>query len=98
MLDNEVELLGFESKLDYKSNAYNKIRYLWAHRISFGGALLFLCRYFPFLSAVQLYRKWSSVVCTDILKQVLVFASPTDLHQSVRVISIELLSKMLKDI
>jgi len=44
----------------------HEIRYLWNRRISFGGALLFLCRYLPFTSLVQIYF----------------FASATDLHQS----------------
>jgi len=33
----------------------NEIRYLWGRRISFGGVLLFLCRYLPFASISTMY-------------------------------------------
>jgi len=33
----------------------NEIRNLWGQRFTFGGALLFLCRYLPFTSVLQVY-------------------------------------------
>lgn len=36
-----------------------KVKYFWSRRISFGGALLFLCRYLPFMSSVvQIYCEY----------------------------------------
>ncbi|KLO09612.1 hypothetical protein SCHPADRAFT_557853 [Schizopora paradoxa] len=50
---------------EYLIMLHKEIQYLWTHRLSFGGALFFLCRYLPFLSLIQIY----------------LFASPTDLHK-----------------
>jgi len=40
---------------EYLIMLHNEIRYLWARRISFGGVLLFLCRYVPFASVFTVY-------------------------------------------
>lgn len=68
------------------ADKWYKFRHLWNRHFTFAGALLFLCRYLPFLSLVQIYCTClaHSIFTTDLLTDGPVFASTKYLHQSVR--------------
>jgi len=40
---------------EYLINLDNELRYLWGRRFTLGGVLLFLCRYVPLASALEIY-------------------------------------------
>ncbi|KLO04597.1 hypothetical protein SCHPADRAFT_749964 [Schizopora paradoxa] len=40
---------------EYLITFEHELRYLWRRRATFGGTLLFLCRYLPFTAAIQIY-------------------------------------------
>ncbi|KLO05339.1 hypothetical protein SCHPADRAFT_730522 [Schizopora paradoxa] len=40
---------------EYLIKLDSEVRYLWRRRLTFAGGLLFLCRYFPFLTVMRLY-------------------------------------------
>ncbi|KLO08896.1 hypothetical protein SCHPADRAFT_591576 [Schizopora paradoxa] len=65
ILGYAIVLVATLVSYEYLIMLNKEIQYLWTQRLSFGGALFFLCRYLPFLSAIQIY----------------LFASPLDLHQ-----------------
>ncbi|KLO07301.1 hypothetical protein SCHPADRAFT_655009 [Schizopora paradoxa] len=47
---------------EYLTMFDSEIRFLWTRRFSFGGMLLFFCRYLPFMSVVQIYFFIASAV------------------------------------
>ncbi|KLO07359.1 hypothetical protein SCHPADRAFT_652592 [Schizopora paradoxa] len=46
-----ISVVSYEYLITFE----HELRYLWRRRVTFGGMLLFLCRYLPFTAAIQIY-------------------------------------------